>query len=384
MVSSSMAMKCSSPTPISVIETCWSSIEIYLDLEASVFLSQTCQSLRRAIIDPDTNKLKLTHFEAENSPPPTSDVPNNWKNAATRIPHYIAHSLNAIHFPSLRRLHINFPSTKRRNTTGHNADIIDDACSTSFPILVANLSSARNLEHLHLDASRLMATERSGQLESLYEIFAANLMNHCRKLKFVYIVNSGFMRGNDNRLYSIALTRALTAIIKKRKLEELRVIFAGTPSDPLHHRLLSSKGVDSMFDFFVAAFSSKSLNSLHVGLFRSHQHLNALLNAANHLSSDTTTPPPTGIKQLTLTYTDDVQQSTEVLEPQSNAASLLEFFSCSPLVKLYLNLPRRCWDDRAIHALRKMLQNKPTLRVVIKSKYPIDISGFHPRLQLIV
>lgn len=125
-----------SPSAEATIENCIPVLEAYTDLESIISLAQTCRTLHRLFVDHDTNRIKVTHFEVESFPVPhptslvlTTAAPvKNWRTAPARIPHYLTRALSAIHFPSLRRLHLDFPLTRRRN---HH--VIDDACSAAFP-----------------------------------------------------------------------------------------------------------------------------------------------------------------------------------------------------------------------------------------------------------
>jgi hypothetical protein len=69
-----------------VIETCWPTIELHCDLESSIAIAQTCRSLHGAIIDADSNKVKVSHFEVGKFPNcslSSDDVPmpKNWTTA---------------------------------------------------------------------------------------------------------------------------------------------------------------------------------------------------------------------------------------------------------------------------------------------------------------
>mmetsp|Transcript_9508 Transcript_9508/g.16887 ORF Transcript_9508/g.16887 Transcript_9508/m.16887 type:complete len:511 (-) Transcript_9508:33-1565(-) len=356
-------MDSSSPTPMIVIETCWPTIETFLHLETSIAIAQTCHSLHRAIIDADSNKLKVSHFEVDNSPFPSSDetpLLKNWHTAPARIPHYLSRSLNSIHFQSLRRLALDFPATKRRDASGH-ADIIDDACTSSFPIFATNLSFARNLEYLYLNAGRLMATERSGQLEALYEIFAENL-GRCRKLRDLTVNNSGVVRGIPDPLHSVALMRAVIPTIQKKKIERLKMVIAGRPSDPLYDRKLSTSGINPVFDFFEAALSVEGLRVLELTMSRSTSHLNALVEAA--MVSGAT--KPLRLTKLRLNHEMNLPANRGHDSPPVtflSVAPLLEYFSeCYSLESIFLNLPDVCWEgEEIIQALRQLLENKPCL-----------------------
>mmetsp|Transcript_16087 Transcript_16087/g.34789 ORF Transcript_16087/g.34789 Transcript_16087/m.34789 type:complete len:309 (+) Transcript_16087:441-1367(+) len=157
---------------------------------------------------------------------------------------------------------------------------------------------------------------------------------------------------------------------------------SGSPSDPLYNRLLSTKGIYTVFDFLVAALSAERLTALDISLSRPYQHLNALLSAAHHLSSDGIIKPSC-IKTLRLGYESydgetEMEQANPVeLRTQSDAAPLLELFSeCHSLEHLFLNLPTVCWQgERNTQALRKLLQNKHDLSFLTVSFSTVYGSG---------
>ena len=355
-----------SPTPSAII-TCWPIVESFVDFESTIATAQTCRGLHGTIVDADTEKIKVSHFEVHNYPPSPSSYTASRdagaKSGIPEIPHYLSRSLNSIHFPSLRRLHLDFPLTKRRNKTGHD-DIIEDVCNSSFPIFATNLAYAKNLESLYLDASRLMAIERSGHLESLYEILGANL-SKCNKLRELSVRNVGIGRASNDWLYSVAFMRALIPTLKKRKLdlESLQIFIAGIPSDPLYERFLSTRGINAIFDFFLTALTLKKLETLDFIISSSHNHLNAIIEAAMRLSSSHEMEKPSYIQNLKLSYVElgvvDIVHSTAL----SSAAPLLNYFSeCNQLRSLFLELPSECWNGcENIQALSNLLSNKPDM-----------------------
>ena len=130
------------------LESVWSDIEPFLDLQTTIASSQTSHALYRAIIDAQTEKVKVSQFEVSE---------NRWivtGKAPACIAHYLPLALNCIHFPSLKRLHLEFPPTKARNEL--DDEFVDDASTSCFPIFVANLAYAHNLECLHLNAGNIM------------------------------------------------------------------------------------------------------------------------------------------------------------------------------------------------------------------------------------
>ncbi len=110
----------------------WSVIELFLDLSAAVQLSQTCKSLHEVIIDEETDKIKVLHLQGDDEPAEAEGK--------------ILHALNSVHFPSLKRIHLDFP---RRNEVWldewehqhSNHDTDEAACC--FPVFAVNLAYAR-------------------------------------------------------------------------------------------------------------------------------------------------------------------------------------------------------------------------------------------------
>ena len=174
----------------SIIETCWPTIETFTDLESAISLSATCLSLHSLLIDAATHKVKVTHFQVCNLPQPDNNnrsiipirIPRDYTTAHIRLPHYTVHALSHIHFPSLAKLHIDFPLARRRQgvTGDARSDYIEDVCS-AFPILASQLgaSACNKLTSLYLNCNRLMQYETGGHLESTYEIFGRNLSRCC-------------------------------------------------------------------------------------------------------------------------------------------------------------------------------------------------------------
>ena len=306
-------------------------------------------------------------FDEENREP----IKKNWQTAPSRIPFFLSRALNNIHFQSLERISIDFPATKRRNNSP--SSIIDDAFSTSFPIFVTNVAHARNLEYLHFNASRIMTNERSGMLESLYEIFSDNL-SCCKKLKDLDIFNIGYIRGYDNPFYSVSLLLAIMPAIKRNKLNRLRIVLAGQPSDPLYDRFLTSNDQHVVYNFFDAALSADNLSSLEISMSRSASHLGALISATRLRLEDRKLLR--NLKHLFLSYalSDDEYSEDLNLLP---AAPILECFSkCQFLQSIHLELPSRNWEgEENTHALMKLLENKPLL-----SSFIISFSNFSSKI----
>lgn len=316
-------------------------------------VAQTCRSLHEAIVDSHTRKVKVTHFEVGSY---------SSRSASARIPHYVSRSLNSIHFPSLKTLELDFPRTKRRNASIHANDI-DDACYSSFPIFVTNLSSAYNLQSLNLNASRLMVrADTAFQLEASYEIFADNL-RRCTKLRELVVFNRGYVSGHEGTFYSVALLQAITGAVQMRKnnLDTLQMYIGGRPSDFLHNQYLyHTKRIDPVFDFFQAALTTKRLENLE--LILSDQHAHTLFEV---LSSGGVARPRC-IQRLVLHNYTSINTD---LQPLPDSAHVLDFFSeCSSLEVLDLDIPAIDWEsERNTLALGRFLRHKLCLSCVIFS-----------------
>ena len=365
----------SPPTGLNVVETGWPTIEVFADLESTTAVAQTCRALHRIIVDADSRQLRASHFEVENTPcePPASGdgPPRNWRTAPARIPHYLSRALNALHFPALRRLRLDFPAARRRRATGGRGDVVDDAAAVGFPVFASKLAAARGLEALRLDAGRLVATEPSGRLEAACEIFGDNL-GRCARLRRLEVRNAGFVRGVARPLYSVALLRALLPTLRKRRLEELTILLEGTPSDVIHSRQLSANGIDPVLDFFGAALSAEQLLNLNLSMAISMSHLTALIRAAAIHEG----PKPTRLRKLRLNYDQQALISPPI--EGVTAAPILDHFSfCDHLESIFLNLPRECWEGaESLQALGRLLRSKPHLSsLTISFSFFSDGSG---------
>ncbi|KAL3779189.1 hypothetical protein HJC23_008060 [Cyclotella cryptica] len=351
----------SSPSAETAIETCLQILETYADLESLISLSQTCHSMRHLLVDNATHEVKISHFEIESFPIPhaSSLLPTspeqNWRTASARVPHYLTRALIAIHFPSLRRLHLDFPLTRRRNL-----HVVEDVSYAAFPVFVTNLGYACNLEYLHLDVGRLMAIERTGQLEAIYEVFGQNIQR-CTKLRELSIRNVGVDRCTGPSLYSVALLQALIPLIALRKddLLTIKVSIARTPSDPIYYQQLSQQGVDVKYDFFVAILSVSCLETLEVDL-NSVDHLNALIRAVRCIQESHLIKKPSKIKNLKICHHPEEHGDTD-FSMSTSAIYLLDIFSeCYELKHLRLELPLQYWGE-GYTALKKLLFSKHDL-----------------------
>ena len=206
-----------------------------------------------------------------------------------------------------------------------------------------------------------MATERTGQVEAMYEVFGQNLQR-CTKLRELSVKNVGVGRCNDSWLYSVSLLQALIPTITKREfgLTSLKVSIAGIPSDPVYERHLAEQGTDAMFDFFVFVLQMKSLLTLEIEIFHSLDHLSALIRATCTMKESHRIQKPTTITNLKICHHPGAEDRNNV-SMNSTAVCLLDYFcECDQLKALYLDLPAQQWED-GFASLQNLLFDKHEL-----------------------
>lgn len=169
------------PTYADCIPVVLSTIEQFLDLSESVQLSVSCKELRRAIIDEETEKIKVSHFEL------CRDTP-----AKGKSPHFILGALNSIHFPSLRHFHLDFSAVRDPWGRSDVDNAVQERIGTAtlgFPLFVSHLAYAKNIESLFLDVDA--AVRESPHLidNSLFHAFGKNLAR-CKKMTELEVVNA--------------------------------------------------------------------------------------------------------------------------------------------------------------------------------------------------
>ncbi len=357
-------------------------------------------------MDATTRKIKVTHFQVVNLPPPEGnnnghllvglddesgggsiDIPRNYTTAHIRIPHYTSHALDHIHFPTLRKLHLDFPLSRKRRVIGDNRkDFIEDVHTAAFPTFVTQLAYATNLKSLHLDINRLLQHEKGGVLESLYERFGENLAKCSNNLEELSIINTGCILGENHLKYSVAMADALIPTLSRRsgKLRVFSYKVVGKvyserdgvfnlPRGPLIDlkRLhLRNKKVMS------AAIQSAKLEKLHIEC--SVGRLMDFLRAATSCN-DECEKKPSFINSLTVTCTPIVSRN---YAPESwtnlPIGPMLDYFSECPLQEIGLGLPFDFWfgSDEPLEALKNLMTIKPKLsRVVINFMSSDDKDG---------
>ncbi len=361
-----------------IIETCWSTIETFTDLESTILLSRTCRSLHSLLVDATTRKIKVTHFQVVNLPPPEGnnnhlvgldddtagiEIPRNYTTAHIRIPHYTSHALDHIHFPSLRKLHLDFPLSRKRRVIGDNRkDFIEDVHTAAFPTFVTQLAYATNLKSLHLDINRLLQHEKGGVLESLYERFGENLARCSNTLEELSIVNSGCIRGENHPKYSAAMADALIPTLRRGKIRVFSYKVFGNHTLGIHEAPfvgLTSPADASWLsrrniEVFSAAIQSENLEKLDVEC--SFDTFEDFVEAASGCLK------PHSISDLNICCKMPIGGDGMTLIPR--IGPMLDCFSECPLRGMSLIIPD-CWSDpETLQALTNLVNDKPQLRML--------------------
>ena len=314
--------------------------------------------------------MKVTHFQVCNLPHPeqpsytignnyTTDIPRDYTTSHIRIPHYTSHALNSIHFPSLHKLHLDFPLSKKRHAVTGDArsDYIEDVHTSAFPTLATHLAYATNLTSLHLNINRLLQYEKGGFLESTYEVFGENLC-WCTKLEELCIVNSGMVRGENTPMYSVGLANALVSTLKRRR-DTLRVFYKVSGRPLLRDRFANDISSRTNCRVFSAFVQSANLEKLHITCsLGPYCDFVTACNAEN----DNGKKKPASIRDLTIECHQiyDVEEENLIIPP---VGPMLNYFSeCHSLQRLFLNMPKSCWGEpQTLDALTNLLTGKPEL-----------------------
>ena len=200
----------------------WSTIEAYLDLPDIVRMSAACKAMHCLIIDEDRRKIKIEEFNF-----PLGGV----ENIKNKTPHFLLGALNAVHFQSLRRIYIDFSGVRDWFSDPVNETNLlrqqkarNDAAIMCFPVFVANLAYAKNLESLHFDPDA--AIDKFGLMQGLFQMLAKNLAN-CKMLQELGVVNCCIEHRHHRErpweyvgsamTFCYALISALRPTLKKRK-----------------------------------------------------------------------------------------------------------------------------------------------------------------------
>ncbi len=322
--------------------------------------------------------MKVTHFQVYNLPHPDNNnrsisIPPNYKTAHIRIPHYTSHALSYIHFPSLTKLHIDFPLTRKRQVATGDArsDLIEDV-QVIFPILVTQLGAhaCNKIRHLYLNCNRLMQYEKGGHLACTYEIFGQNLSRCCNELKELTIVNTGTVRGVNTPMYSVGLTTALVSTLKRRKdmLQNFDYEVCGKPILYDHYTMRGGTNISSETncDLFGAVLQLTKLERLCIKCSLGH-FFDFVKAAAKEKKSSS-------IRDLTIVC-HDIQEYERNYDIFQVGPMLDHFAEYRYIQKLDLKIPSPCWrESQTLEALANLLMNQPEL-VLIR----LCFSGFDDR-----
>ena len=143
---------------VNVSNTWWRTSELHFGLKSSNAIVHTCRSFQGAIIDANSNTVKVSHFQVLNFPLPSSvarPIPKNWATIPARLSYYRSFATwTLIRFLLLRWQLLN-SLARKEHVAFYHGDIIDDAGTSGFPIFTANLSYTSNLERLRSSAGQL-------------------------------------------------------------------------------------------------------------------------------------------------------------------------------------------------------------------------------------
>ena len=334
----------------------WENIESFLPLHDTLSVAQTCKPLHQLIIDQDTHQVKVSHF------------------TSIRSHRLLLLALQRIHFPSLKRLQ--YPPVWRSSKRSRE---IRRAMILAFPIFVANLSHARNIQHLKLRGlDHIVEAEYYG--ESIYELlhaFSTNLQTSCTNLKeldvdlcgYVTIRGDDFFEDQTHQLYGVYLMRALTPTISQRKdeIERLSLTIMGKPAD----EYLSGEREREIFvqevakEFFGAVLSTRrKLKFLYICIIDS-PCVNLLQDVAGEQqkAGDVIIRPDLEHLELYLRVSHDRQEilrSPSYSPPEvSLVVPLMENLSSCPSIQrlAHLSIPREFWAEReSEYTLAKLIK----------------------------
>ena len=257
----------SSPVVIEVIEHCWTRIEPYLDIISLISVSKSCNKLRQLVIDEDSGKIKASILK----------VPEELEDNCPYGPisEHGPRLLNLVHFPSLVKLDISFPSIPYRlRTTGQ---INENDFPLALPILARLVENANNLEELKIDVNNLMFYEDGGRPQVAYNILKNNL-KHKKKLRTIIITNSSISACQ----YSTSFIDAMVPVIQECTscLEKVYLFCGGAPSSSNHPNALQ--------DCFEAVLSLPNLKGFHINtlVFREYAPLlNSFMGACQSIQN---------------------------------------------------------------------------------------------------
>jgi len=351
----------SSPQPLNIIMTVWQTLEPFLTLEDTIASSKTCKTLHDTIIDADTRKVKVSRFT----------MLNTRRKTKSEIEQYLPRVMNSIHFPSLQN--IRYPPTIVRDTSiGSVNQVFDDeiteiidVCSivTCFPMFVAYLSQARNLESFTFDANCMMSSLYDNQsLRNMFSIFSTNL-GSCYKLKELRVRNSGDVESDEDEVsgayFSVELLAALVPVIYRRRdcLEVLMIDIIGLPIPTSDSYPSELEKVQVAHDFFRVVLKTTKVKDFTL-------ELSCLpMIALSQITDDGIMRRGyeyqfNHLKKLKLNFT----EGTDLV---SLSPVLKVFSNCHSLESLNIDFQEECWDDNeCISSFAKLLGNNTNLKTL--------------------
>lgn len=334
----------------------------FLDVEATVKLSQTCRSIHALLtVDPDGQypKIKVPYFamgdpcmlreDTRNEQPGSNTVPSHLRRTVSLSPRV----LPTVHFPSLKRFEFHLQPQPGKVFTNK-----DDELRDSFVYLATCLESASNLEELHVDVGLLMKFDTFNS-RMIYEVFAKNLVK-CQKLRRIKIFNHFTVQGGGS-FYSIGFLLALIPMLKARvsTLEEVTLLIGNQPTSVPTKRTY----VNAARDLFVAILSLQGLKEFNLQLnLATSPLLNVFLQAADQICrTHGSLPSAQTIETFTATSVlYKVQDGTPspLPAPLSLVPCLALLGTAHNLRKLVVRVPPGCWDNNAVSALKVILTSR--------------------------
>ena len=332
----------STPVVIEVIEHCWATIEPYIDLISLISVSKSCNKLRQLVVDDNSGKIKASILKVPYDL--DEDCPYG------PISEHGPRLLNIVHFPSLVKLDISFPSIHYSLRT--SGAVNENDFPLALPILARKLEDASNLEVFKIDVTDLILYEDGGRPQVAYNILKNNLI-HKKKLRTIIISNSGGA-GVVACQYSTPFLDAMVPVIQECTscLEEIRLFCGGAPS--------SSNYPNAMLDFFEAALSLPNLKQFHINtmVFREYAPLlNSFMGACQSIQNSRGWIASNVLKGIGILIKAAHDDQSE-LHLQS---VMYHFFSIlskvNSLKMIMLMLPLTCWNGNGISALSSCLES---------------------------
>lgn len=342
-------------------------IRDYLDVESTIYLSQTCTTLHNLLTEDygtQYPKVKQSYFTfgdvslwRDDKGHRLPDLSSNGAKVARSTPMISLSTkfLTRVHFPSLKRIEFRLAPTRLFMNS-------DEELKSAFIHLAMGLDEASELEEFYIDCGHLMKCE-SFFSNMLYEIFAKNLAK-CKKLKRIKIFNH--WKGQDGAsYYSVGFLHSLIPMIEARvlTLEEVTLLIGNLPIVPPKSRAYRNAAAD----IFKALFKLQGMQELNLQLnLSSSPLLNLFIQAAEStVNTLGKIPCEDVIRKFMVTC---VLYKKPATGP-SPLPPLLSLSSCMALLKnsrklhaFVIRIPPACWDTTCEKEFKGLLSNKPAMR----------------------